>query len=598
MTADPPPARWPWRAALLLTYVGGLVALTAPAWWRPGLRAIGHPDSDVWRHLWGDAWFARELGGSWPVPLSTDLLWFPDGGLLYNLDPLTGLAVWPLAPLVGLVTAHNLVQLGALLAGAVAAYLLARRWFDGPAAAVAGAVYGFSAHLQGAVLASGIGETAHVAWIPLALLALVRITDGGGWRWVPLGGVSLAVATIGSWYYGLVAGLAAVGWVVGWAARALVARGRADAAQRRTPWIPILARLAATAALAGLVVMPFANAFRASLDPERALHDVALIGVLEEDLLPAYNVAVATLRDFVVPGEPRVDSARDRLALGHHPGFVPLLLALAALLARRPGYRVLTLAALATAALTMGPWIHLDAETPLAPNPVFRVFASLAPGGGMVRNLERLQVGFTICLALLAAGGAGWLLDLYGLKGRLRAAAGLALVAVVIADACWVGGHGFPLPTAEATIAPLYRGLADGDERFAILELPHTDGPGGRPFWHQTVHGRPLPYNFEGQVTPSLTDNPLLSGLIPDRAFHLHFDRLRHGFSDGELEAGRQALVGGGFRYAMVTDRPGDGDLVTVSSIRRLLERAVGPPVAEDPARGLFLYDLRHDRRR
>ncbi len=587
------PGRWPWRAALGLTYAGGLLALTAPAWLPPGARAIGHPDSDVWRHLWGDAWFVRELGSAWPVPLATDLLWFPDGGWLYNLDPLTGLGVWPLAPLFGLVVAHNAVQLGALLAGAVATYLLARRWFDGPAAAVAGAVYAFSAHLQGAVLASGIGETAHVAWIPLALLALVKVTDGGGWRWAAAAGGSLALAAIGSWYYGLVAGLAAVGWVLFWGARAL-----RDRSPTRAAPLPVLLRLAAAAALAALLVAPFAAAFRLSLDPSHALHDVAVVGVLEEDLLPRYNVAVASLRDYVVPGEPRVDSARDRLTLGHHPGFLPLLLALAALVARRPGARPLALAALVPLALTLGRVIHLDAETPLAPNPVFLAFEALSPGGGMVRNLERLQVGFTLCLALLAAAGAGWLFELYGLRGRARAAAGLLLSVVVIAEACWVSGLGFPLPTADARIAPLYRDLAAEEGEFAILELPHTDGPGGRPFWHQTVHVRPLPYNFEGQVTPGLSDNPLVSALIPDRAFHLHFDRLRHGGSDGELESGRLGLVRAGFRYAVVTDRPGDGDLVTVSSVQRLLERAAGPPVAEDPERGLTLYDLRDTHRR
>ncbi len=587
----PGPRRPAWQGWLAIggLYAFCLLVLTGPAWLAPGERALGHADSDVWRHLWGDAWFVRDLGRGWPVPLSTDLLWYPDGGLLYNLDPLSGIAARLLAPVLGLALAHNLIQLGALLLGAVATALLARRWVDPAGAAVAGAVYGFSAHLQGTVLASGIGETAHVGWIPLALLALVRVTGGGGWRWVGIGGASLALAAVGSWYYGVVASLAAVGWTVAWGLGRL--RERGDGAGP-FPW-RIVARLGATAALAGLLVSPFALAFHVSLDPERALHDVAVAGVLEEDLSPRYNVAVATLRDFVVPGDPRVDDARDRLAICHHPGFLPLVLALVALLAGRPGARALALVATAAMALTLGSTIHLDPDWPLAPNPVFRAFQAAWPTGGLVRNLERLQVGFTLCLALLSGAGASWLLDVFRVRGTVRRLAGPALVVVLVAEANLVSGLGFPLPVAEAEVPALYDRVVDEPGAFAILELPHTDGPTGRAFWYQVRHRRPLPFNFEGQVAPSLTDNALVSVLISDRAFRSQFFELGNDISPERLEQGRQSLVRQGFRFAVVTDRPGDDDLIAVETVRQTLTRVVGDPVVDDTAAGLALWDLR-----
>ena len=580
-----------WFAALLCVYCGSLVALTAPTWLAPGSRVLGHPDSDVWRHLWGDAWFVRDLGKGWPVPLSTDLLWYPDGGLLYNLDPLSGIAARLLAPILGLVLAHNLIQLGALLLGAVATYLLARRWIDPAGAAAAGAVYGFSAHLQGTVLVSGIGETAHVGWIPLALLALVRLTDGRGWRWVVVGGGALALAALGSWYYGLVASLAAVGLVVVWGVRRLrpgVEEPPAAPSFRRT-----LLLLGATAFLAALLIAPFAMAFRISLDPERALHDVAVAGVLEEDLSPRYNVAVATVRDFLVPGDPRICDSRDRLAICHHPGFLPLVLALIAVLARRPGSRALAIAGALAMALTMGARFHLDPDWPLAPNPVFLGFQAAWPTGGLVRNLERLQVGFTLCLALMAGFGASWMLDVYAVRGALRRVAGLALVVLLVAEANAVSGLGFPLPAADVAVPALYDRITAEPGQFAVIELPHTDGPTGRPFWYQVSHGRPLPFNFEGQVAPSLTRNPFVSELITDRAFHSQFAGIAHqDMSPEQMERGRQALVRQGFRFAVVRDRPGDDDLIVVQSVRRLLDEVVGGPVAEDRPVGLALYDL------
>ncbi len=139
----------------------------------------------------------------------------------------------------------------------------------------------------------------------------------------------------------------------------------------------------------------------------------------------------------------------------------------------------------------------------------------------------------------------------------------------------------------------LYDRITAEPGQFAIIELPHTDGPTGRPFWYQVSHGRPLPFNFEGQVAASLTRNPFVSELITDRAFHSQFAGIAYqDMSPEQMERGRQALVRQGFRFAMVSDRPGDDDLIVVQSVRRLLEEVVGAPVAEDRPAGLALYDL------
>ncbi len=571
----------PWCLALAGTYIGALVALTAPAWFQPG-RAIGHADSDVWKHLWGDAWLMRDLGQAWPVPLETEMLWFPDGGLLYNLDPITGFLACLLAPLLGLVTAHNAIQGACLVGGAIAAYLLARRLTgDAAVSAVAGAVYGFSAHLQGAVLASGIGEAAHVAWMPLAVLALLEVLEKPGWwRTLPLG-LCLFLSALASWYYGLVAGLACTVVVVAWAAPRLRSEPRALAAP--------LTRALLGAGLGILLILPFASAFVASLDPSTTLHGSQGAEVALEDLLPSGSVAVASLADFLAPGY-RVQTTADMLFFSSHVGFVPATLALFALLTGQRRAGLLGLAALLAAAICLGPVIHFDRDTALVTNPVFAAMGALVPRFELVRNLERVQVALTLCLALLAALGLKSLLGAFPMERRWRLGVGLTVALLVVAEANLSSGLGLPLPTADAEVPPVYGALAQ-DDAGAILELPAHDGPGGLPFWYQVQHGSPLPMNLDNSPAPALRGNHLLAALMPGPAFARYFRRSRMGEpTDEELERGRLALLEQGYTHAVLTDgRVGEQ---LYDHVQDVLGACCGEPIAEDPDRGISIYRL------
>jgi len=570
---------------LVATYLAALLALTAPAWFLPG-RAIGHADSDVWKHLWGDAWLMRDLGSAWPVPLETHQIWFPDGGLLYNLDPITGYLCCLLAPLLGLVPAHNLVQGLSLVGGALAVYLLARRLTGDPAAAAAaGAVYGFSAHLQGAVLTSGIGEAAHVAWIPLAVLALLEVLERPGWwRALPLG-LCLFLSALASWYYGLVAGLACSAVTIGWLATRL---GPGEGGLRAA--LPALARAALGAGVAAVLIAPFVAAFLASLDPATSLHGTQGAAVSMDDLMPTSSLAVASLTDFLAPGH-RIQTTADKLFLSSHVGFLPLTLAVFAIVTGQRRAWGLTIAALLAALVCLGPMIHVDRATALAPNPVFAALLAVVPRFELVRNLERAQVALTLCLALLAAVGLRALLDAFRLEGRRRMATGLVLALVLVAEANASSRLGFPLPTADAEVPPVYDQLLEEDVG-AILALPTHDGPGGLPFWYQVHHGRPLPMNLDNSPAPALRDNPLLAALMPGAAFSRYFQRGRMGEpTEQELEAGRLGLIEQGYTHAVLTDGLVGESLY--NTVRETLEASCGEPIATDDGRGIDIYSLR-----
>ena len=564
----------------LFTALG--VALSAPAWLDP-LRVMGHPESDVWKHLWGDDWFLRELGTAWPVPIRTMRLWAPDGGLLYNLDPLTGAACRLLAPWSGLVLAHDLAQLGALVLGALAATALAHRLVaDRAAALLAGAIYGFSAHIQAGVFASGIGETAHIAWLPLSLWLVLAVLQRPRWWLGALLSLCLFLSALGSWYYGMATSLAASALVLAWLGGRLSTRRRG---QSLAPlWRPLVMLLvAAGLALAG--VLPFARVFAQTLSDPAALHGLGGEAVAGLDFTPSRSFAVATLRDFLVPGA-RVQASVDRLFFSNHPGFIPLALAGFATLVPVRRARALAVGALLAASLSLGPDIWWDRSTILGVNPPFRLLQLVWPRFEMVRNLERFQVAFTLCLALLASMGWRRLLDIYGLEGMRRQGLAVALAVMVVLEANAVTGLGLPLPTADTRASPLLTALAGDTGEFAVLELPIQADSGGLPFWHQVIHGRGLPMNMDGSPAPSLRDNYLLSRLMPDEAFGRYFllQRKRR-YTPFALEEGRQGLVDAGFRYVLLGEDGSDTQ-------RALLDLVCGSPLAVDTDFGLSLYGL------
>ena len=564
--------------SLLFTIV--VVALCYPAWLSFGDVVIGHPRSDVWKHLWGDAWFQQALGSEWPVPLHTTKVGYPDGGLLYNLDPITGVFC-TLLGFLPLVWVHNLVQSASLVAGALGAVALAQRWVEHrPSAWISGAVYGFSGHLQAVALASGISETAHIAGFPWSIWILLKVLDGRKHRSIPLLGLVLAWSALGSWYYGLVTSMGCLLVLSAWCVE--------ENRQGSIPREPL--KIAVLGGLLGIVLtLPFAESFLQSMRSEQGLHWVGSVGLAASDLNPEQNYAVATLSDFFSTGA-RVQDKVDLLFFSNHPGFMPMGLAIMGLvLFPRPGVG-LVLGALVSALLCMGPEIYLNRAESLGPNPVFLLFQTVWPGFDLVQNLERMQVGLSLCVGLLAALGLGGLIRLWKPNTRIQRAVGVTAVALVVMEANWGTGLGFPLPTASAKISPLYDELLEQEGAFGIIELPVDHGGSGKPYWNQVRHGRPLPLSLDGNPSPSLHSNPLMAEFLPGQRYNRFFLSLRSDEPSLEdLMQAKQELFELGFHYVVLRDTkeaPQD-------RLRRLLDQLCGYPKQADHDEGLSLYSLK-----
>ena len=563
-----------------LVYASVIFVLCIPVWTSLGERVIGHSRSDVWKHLWGDHWFREAFVRELPVPLYTTQVGAPDGGMLYNLDPITGMGCW-LFGFLPLVPVHNFIQSLAIVLGALGAAVLAERWVHERSTAwIAGAVYGFSSHIQAVALSSGIGETAHIGGLPWSLWALLRILDGSERRSVLLLGLMLAWAAVGSWYYGLVA---SVGCVV------LLARWLVAERLREAPDWSRLKRGVLGGGLGVLLVLPLAESFWSSMQSEQGLHWVGSVGLEGSDLSPERNYAVATVADFFAPGA-RVQDKVDLLYFSNHPGFLALALGILGLLHDPRRGRWLLAGMICSALLCMGPEIYLDRENSLGPNPLFLIFRMFWPGFELVQNLERMQVGVSLCLGILAALGTQTLVKSLALPARGALLVSFGLCAVIPAEANVTSGLGFPLPTASVERSDIYTELAERDGEFSVIELPVNHGGAGRAYWNQVKHGRPLPLTLDGNPSVSVQDNLLFSQFLSGDRYDRFFLDLRSAeATTPALQQARADLVEMGFHYVLLEDT----DEAPETELRLLLDRVCGYPIREDHEAGLRLYKLK-----
>ncbi len=500
----------------LMLYGFGAIAFLGPALLAGGALVLGHPESDVWKHLWGAWWMGQELGAG-RFPDWTELQNYPSGGRLYVIDPLNAILAALLAPLTGLVQAYNLVLTFQMLSAALAAWALAR-WLtrDARAALVAGAAYGFCPFLLTSGIASGIAETSNLAWLPLGILGLLMGLSGiRGPKPILLGGVGLALAAMGSWYFGMAALVFTI-MLAAWTAR----HGSPP-----TPSAPPVAwRSPLLACLLGSVlVLPFAVLFLGTLEGEESLlARVEVTGRMEVSSLDFLHRRGdfkndADLAGYLLPGKDRLSVAEDvdRRLKSVYCGWLVLALAALGLWKGRPWASFWALAGLGMGLLSTGPFLYVSPGQGLPGpwNPAWALAFYAVPGFRMVAIADRLSVVVQLCVALLAAAGLARLLP-EGRRGTLVA----CLVAVlVLAEVAMVSPVPWPTPTSSATLPPQVEALAREPGGRGLIPLPlnrtnTTLQPGEYYYW-QIHHGKPMPIALTTRFPQPMMDNRLVGTL-------------------------------------------------------------------------------------
>ena len=156
---------------------------------------VGHPYGDMPDHVWGNEWFAQSLRrGEWPWIVKNNL--YPDGGVLWHIDPLGGIfrrAFLFLPPqwIWNFYALSNLWMLG------VIGYSWALdKKVDGFRALILAILLMLNPYSAG-LFHSGLSEYWGV-WVSLLLAWMLEKKD---WKWA---GLSLALCGIQSFVMGLI----------------------------------------------------------------------------------------------------------------------------------------------------------------------------------------------------------------------------------------------------------------------------------------------------------------------------------------------------------------------------------------------------------
>ncbi len=537
-----------------LAWFAFAAGLTAPAWLRGEL--LGHPDVDVWNHVWGLWWWADTLS-SGSLPWRTALLSTPHGGVLWFADPLGALAALPVTWFAGPAAAWNLLLITRIAwAGFHARRFAAILGTPGPHTIVAGVAFATSPYLL-CELYNGISEVCATGWVPLVLAQWLIAVRTQSWRAWVLAGLCVGGATWATPYYG--------------AALLLCLAPATVFALRLTAlsWQVAIPGLLVAGLVSGGAVWTWRSAL------------VAKEAVIQREEGSERAVArhnAVDVREPVMPGA--FQSVDFEAEYGgekfKHTLYLRWsLLFLAALaLWRRPRELLpwLTLA-LWGLVLGLGDRLFVGGGYPLGergPLLPFGLLTRLVPDIA-ITHPARLAVTAHAILAALAAEGL-----------RAHGRRGLVVLPLVVGETLGFSLAAWPLPGASAGVPAVYERIAASDDPRAVLDLPaqvHQTMATSVYFWYQTVHQHPVPW-WPNVRAEGNGDAPTVRLFLPSPNGPRRVPELSEA-----------ALVGLRERYGWIIVHPAlDRRAQLPGESTRVLTTALGPPEDVD---GVRLWTLR-----
>jgi hypothetical protein len=426
----------------------------------PTSKLLGSPKVDVWNHVWGPWWWKHSLlDGS--IPWRTTMLKWPEGGVLWFIDPVLAVVGAPLT-LLSPVLAYNLV----MLAYAAFASWSARRFArslgaNGRAEWLASIGFVLSGWMIGE-MHNGISEAVNIGPAALALAwteDACRAEGSERKAWLKAG-LGVGLCFLASPYLGMGVSIAA---------------GIRGFPHIRNAW--------AGACSAALVALPPLLALRGQLN-----HYGAIIKRPEgmNEQLSLHNAV--DIRTFFAP---LGFQSRDLSGEGfYHSMYLGLaMLILASLSLRR--HRLWLAALLVCLTMSLGPYLYWGDGWMVIANARIRLpwwFLQQAIPGLAITHPLRLAIP---CLAIVAAVAAVEASKVKWYDKVPFLGLAIALDGLLLCGAPW------PIQTADATIPNIYTLIQRDSREVGILDLPTDSGStmeASRYLYYQTYHQKPIPY--------------------------------------------------------------------------------------------------------
>jgi hypothetical protein len=448
--------------------------LTCGMMW-PEVRHIGDSavlHQDVYFNMWRLQWIAHALATS-PTNIFNANIFYPEPRTLLFSDamllqgviaaPLIWLGVWP-------VLVHNILLLGAIVVSAAAMFALVHYLTRSRGAALlAGTIFAFAPYRFEHIMHMELQWT---MWMPLAFLALHRTFDNGRVRDGLACGLAVVLQMFSSVYYGMFL--------------ATLLTTSSLLLQISVPWtairrtvVPLVAGAVLAVTLVGIYARPYLRA--RDRVGERSVEEVRMFAARPADYLvtPPTNWLYGRWQ------------TRGEMERRLFVGAVPFLLAVVAVLLRRPS-RVIIVYVLVTV-------VAFEASLGLRGYAYSFLYQYITPFRGL-RAPARLGIFVVFSLAVLAGFGYSFLAA--ALRARHRLVLLVLLLTAVLAEY-------FTTVTVARypnVAPPVYRLLASQPPG-VVAEFPvPSDGlPGQDPKYAylSIFHWKPLVNGYSGYYPAS-----------------------------------------------------------------------------------------------
>ncbi|MBM76666.1 MAG: hypothetical protein CMK59_14765 [Proteobacteria bacterium] len=423
---------------------------------------LGSEKVDVWNHIWGSWWWSVYLGKG-EFPWETKYLLWPEGGVLWFIDPILAFLGAPLA-VFSPILAYNLILFLYVAFASFAARTFAQAIGAAPQASwLASIAFALSPWMIGE-LHNGISEAANIgpaaialAWTEWAAQKTSR-RSSDAWKWWILAGLGIGLCFTASPYLGLGVSFAAL--IRGFPAI-------------RLAWIG--------AAVAITTSLPTILALKSQLE-----HSAAIIK--KPDTMNA-TLALHNAVDPRIFVTPFGFQSRDLSSEGfyHSMYFGLIVLAFAFSVIRQR--KLWGCAAGVAIILSLGPYLYWGDEWLILGNSRIRLpWWYVQQQGLAITHPLRLAVPALAIFSALAALGAS----------KIRWLDKTALIGLLIAtDALLLSGAPWPIETANGNIPSVYKDIKQDAAKRGVLDLPTDSGytmSASRYLYYQTYHGKPIPY--------------------------------------------------------------------------------------------------------
>ena len=557
------------------------LGITLPVVFSPTDHFIGHPQADVWKHLWNHDWTERALVEQHSLPTEALELNYPHGGSLYPVDLLNGILMIPLRAVFGHILAFNLLTWLHLVLGAISMFFLARRFTSSYAPALlAGFIYGFCPLVLTYGLASGVSNRLNLLWVPLFFLLFLRILEKGRIRDYLGAGVVYFLCAMGCWTYALLIYLLLFFFSLFLLLRPLVRRlkkKKPDEIGLKRRYVDLVGKkLVPVAVLCGLAGAPlYIVAMETSADPN-ALVERYSSGFLwsGDDLLTDARVpfrhAVLPFRSNLLEGR-----IKDKIYKSNYVGYGILFLAFFSLYSRRRFARFFFPASLFFLLISQGPYLSFTHPYGGVASPVYFFLVSVVPFMHKLNAIWQISLLTSFCLAIAVSAGLEVLLARWsGRKGRLLVLGGSLAVVV---EMLFISPVLMPIPSSAVEVPSYYYTLAEDEDEYAVFDYPQLRALRSEDLDHseyhyfQTIHHKAIPYGIERQQS-WLNSDPFWVRL--KRYQQGHYQELF--IPPGMAEETTAFLIRSNFRYFIVHKRFIDPDRLPAHLA--LFEELFGPP--------------------